>query len=82
MDIAEKVNKAIDASEAATKAADSPTSLRAVSALINEYFFPGGGIWKPMNIKAPTREQAEEVHKAKREPVTPDGKVDETNKNQ
>ena len=70
MDIPEKVNKIIDSSEAQNKAADSPTSLKAVSSLINEYFFPGGGIWKPMSIKAPSREQAEEIHKAKREPIT------------
>jgi hypothetical protein len=49
-----------------------------VSVLINEYFFPGGGIWKPMTVRAPNREQAEEIHKAKREPLTPaePGKVE------
>jgi hypothetical protein len=81
VDIPEKLNKAIDGSEAANKAADSPTTLRAVSTLINEYFFPGGGIWKPMTIKAPSREQAEEIYKAKREPVTPEEKVEAQTEN-
>jgi hypothetical protein len=80
LDIPEKQNKALTGAEANNKAADSPTTLRAVSALINEYFFPGGGIWKPMSIKAPNREQAEEIYKAKREPVTPEGKVEEEEK--
>ena len=81
MDIPGKLNKAIDGSDAQNKAADSPTSLRAVSVLINEYFFPGGGIWKPMAIKAPSREQAEEIYKAKREPVTPEEKVEAEKEN-
>jgi hypothetical protein len=70
LDIPEKLNKAMDGSDAVNKGADSPTSLKAVSSLINEYFFPGGGIWQPMAIKAPSREQAEEIYKAKREPIT------------
>lgn len=60
----------IDNSAVENKEADSPTTLRAVSVLISEYFFPGGGVWKPMTIKAPSREQAEETYKAKREPIT------------
>jgi hypothetical protein len=71
MDIENKTNKAMSADDASNKAADSPTSLKAVSTLINEYFFPGGGVWKPMSIQAPNREQAEEIYKVKREPVTP-----------
>jgi len=55
-----------------------PTSVRAASQLVNEYFFPGGGIYKPMTIKAPTREQAEEIHRDKREPIT---KVEEPETN-
>jgi hypothetical protein len=68
MDINDKVNKAMSADEVQNKS-DLPTSMRAVSQLINEYFFPGGGVWKPMSIKAPSREQAEAIHKDKREPV-------------
>lgn len=75
MEIPEKVNKQIDRSQAVNKA-DLPTSAIAASALINDYFFPGGGIWKPMTIKAPNLEQAQEIHKAKRQPLTPEGKVE------
>lgn len=82
MDIPSAKNKAISASEAENKVADSPTSVRAVSQLVNEYFFPGGGVWKPMNIKAPNREQAEEIHKDTREPVTADEKVAEPTNNE
>jgi hypothetical protein len=69
LDIENKQNKMMTADEVKNKA-DTPTSVRAASQLINEYFFPGGGLWKPMTIKAPNREQAEEIHRAKREPVT------------
>jgi hypothetical protein len=73
----------IDSSEAQNKVADTPTSVRAVSQLINEYFFPGGGVWKPMTIKAPNREQAEEIHKDTREPLIPaEEKVGESTNNE
>ena len=70
MDIPEKVNKAMTGEATVNKAEDTPTTLRAVSAMFNEYFFPGGGKWKPMSINATTREEAEALHKAKREPVS------------
>jgi hypothetical protein len=76
----ESQNKMMDSS--ANKAADSPTSVRAVSQLVNEYFFPGGGVWKPMSIKAPNREQAEEIHKDTREPITAEEKVAEPTNNE
>jgi hypothetical protein len=79
VDIPEKLNKAMDGSEALNKAADAPTNVVAVSQLMNEYFFPGGGVWKPMTVKAPNREQAEEIHRAKREPIEPEKVAEETN---
>ncbi len=48
---------------------DQPTSIRAVSVIKNEYHFPGGGVWRPMNIVASTREEAEKIYLDKREPV-------------
>ena len=69
----------MDGSEALNKAADAPTNVVAVSQLMNEYFFPGGGVWKPMTVKAPNREQAEEIHRAKREPIEPEKVAEETN---
>ena len=50
---------------------DSPTTVKAVSPMFNEYFFPGGGKWKPMSVKALTLEEATDIHKQKREPVSP-----------
>ena len=63
----ESQNKMMDG--AMNKSADTPTSVKAISPMFNEYFFPGGGRWKPMTVKTLTREEAEEEHRAKREPV-------------
>lgn len=71
MDIPETKNKAMDGSASVNKSADSATSIKAVSGLMNDYFFPGGGIWKPMTVRASTREEAEQTHKQRREPVSP-----------
>jgi len=71
VDIENKKNKVMDGSTSVNKAADSPTTIKAVSQLINEYFFPGDGVWKSMTVEAPNIEQAEEIYKAMREPVNP-----------
>lgn len=68
MDIPKAKNKMIDSAE---NKADQPTTIRAVSPTVNEYFFPGGGVWQPMSVRAATREDAEAVYKEKREPVQP-----------
>jgi len=78
MDIPGAENKAISASDVQNKA-DTPTTQKAVSQLMWEYFFPGGGVWKPMTIKAPNREQAEEIHRGTRVPV--EAKAEETKTN-
>jgi hypothetical protein len=75
VDIPNVSNKIIDGSESVNKA-DMPTTIKAVSQLINEYFFPGGGVWKPMSVKAPNREQAEEIHRNTRVPIASEA-VDE-----
>lgn len=76
----ESQNKMVD--EAQNKA-DVPTSVKAVSPMFNDYFFPGGGVWKPMTVKALTREEAEAIHRQKREPINPaePEKVGEQNEN-
>ena len=71
MDIPEKQNKAMDGSSSVNKSADNPTSVQAVSVLVNDYFFPGGGVWKPMTVRAATLYDATAIHKEKREPVKP-----------
>lgn len=75
MDIDNKVNKMVDGSASVNKA-DSPTTVKAVSPMFNEYFFPGGGVWKPMSVKALTIEDAQETYRQKREPVSPAEKVE------
>jgi hypothetical protein len=63
MDIENKTNKAMSAEDAKNKSADTPTTAIAANKLENDYFFPGGGVWKPMTVRAPSREQAEEIHR-------------------
>jgi hypothetical protein len=69
-------NKMMDGGASSNKA-DEPTTIRAVSVQKNEYFFPGGGIWKPMTVIATTLGQAEAIYKEKRQPVSPEEKVEE-----
>jgi len=65
---------------ASVNKADQATTQNPISQLMWEYFFPGGGVWKPMTVKAPNREQAEELHRATRVPV--EAKADETTNNE
>ena len=43
-----------------------PTTVAAVSPIENDYFFPGGGMWKPLTIRAATLQDAEMYHKMRR----------------
>jgi hypothetical protein len=81
VDIPSNKNKMIESSASENKAADSPTTVKAVSFLMNEYFFPGGGLYKPMSIKAATREQAEAAYREKRESITTEEKVEKKEPN-
>jgi len=63
VDIDNKVNKMMEPGDSVNKAVDPDIVLQ-------EYFFPGGGIWKPMTVRAATREEAEEIHRKKREAAT------------
>ena len=67
MDIPEVKNKMIG--DAENKAVNPPTTIKPVSPKMNEYFFPGGGRWKPMSVMAVDLTEAEELHRVKREPV-------------
>jgi hypothetical protein len=71
VDIPEKVNKAMDGDTSINKTADTPTRVTAASRLTQDYFFPGGGVWKPMTVRASDRQEAEEIHRRKREPASP-----------
>jgi hypothetical protein len=80
VDIPEAKNKAMDGTTSTNKAND-PTLAMAASILETEYFFPGGGVWKPMTIRAATRQDAEAIHREKREPANtePEKVGEETN---
>ena len=56
-----------------------PDTVRAVSAIKNEYHFPGGGIYFPTSVEAESAEVALELWKKKRKSVKPqEEKVEET----
>jgi hypothetical protein len=79
--IDEAQNKMMDGSSSKNKSADMPTTILAVSVVESDYFFPGGGVWKPMTARAATIQDAEELHRVKREPVTAEPKVEESETN-
>ncbi len=68
MEIPNQKNKMVEVSE---NKADAATTIKAVSVLTNEYFFPGGGKWKPMSVVAASLSEAESIHKERREPLNP-----------
>ena len=70
MDIPEVKNKILN-SEASVNKADAATRVTAATRLTQDYFFPGGGKWKPMTIRAADLQEAEEIHRRKRDPVSP-----------
>jgi len=77
MDIPGAKNKMIDAAE--NKSAEL-ADIKASPPTLNEYFFPGSGRWKPMTVQARTKEEADETHRSKREPVSTEGEKAEEQK--
>jgi hypothetical protein len=53
------------------ESADAPTTVTAVSRMLNSYHFAGSGIYKPLSIIADSIADATEVWKLKRELVEP-----------
>lgn len=77
MDIPEKINKAIDASQIENKTVQ-PTTVRAASVLENEYFYPEANGYKAIVIRAATKPDADAKYLAIRKPVNPElTKVDD-----
>lgn len=68
-------NKMLDSSEAKNKDAANVT-IKAVSASLNEYHFPGIPDFLPMSVRATTIEEATEIWKARRQPVTAEPKAE------
>lgn len=77
MDIPNKTNKQIDGSETANKDVQ-PSYSRAASVLENDYFYPEANGYQAITIRAATREDAHAIYLAKRKPVNPEEKVDES----
>ena len=77
MDIPDKINKAIDATQTENKAVQ-PTTVRAASALENEYFYPEANGYRAIVIRAATKYDADAKYLATRKPVNPEStKVDD-----
>jgi hypothetical protein len=72
-------NKMIDSSDATNKEIANVT-IKAVSASMNEYHFPGAPDFLPINIRSTTIEEATEIWKIRRQPVKPEAKAVEPRK--
>jgi hypothetical protein len=79
VDIPDTQNKMIDASAVENKEVQ-PTTVIAASVLENEYFYPEANGYKAITVRAATREDAQAIYLAKRQPV--EENVDETNSNE
>jgi hypothetical protein len=47
-------------------------TFKAASGVTYDFFFPGSGKWKPMSVRAQTREEAQQYWEANRKPVNPE----------
>jgi hypothetical protein len=53
-------------------------TFKAASGVLYDFFFPGGGKWKPKTVRAQTREEAQQYWEAHREPVAEEPKAEQT----
>lgn len=58
-----------------------PTNVIAASVLENDYFYPEANGYKAVTVRAATREDAQAIYLAKRQPVTPEERSDESETN-
>lgn len=75
MDIESK-NKMVDSS--ANKEVQ-PTSIKAVSVLENEYFYPQSNGYQAISVRAATKQDADAIYFVRRKPVNPEKVASETN---
>ena len=47
-------------------------TFKAASGVTYDFFFPGSGKWKPMSVRAQTREEAQQYWEENRKPVNPE----------
>jgi hypothetical protein len=77
VDIQNKNNKMVSGADVENKDVQ-PTTVKAASQLENDYFFPEANGYQAITIRAATREDAHAIYLAKRKPVSPEEKVDES----
>lgn len=68
-------NKAMDSSVVENKQVQ-PTTVKAVSFLENEYFYPESNGWQSMSVRAATLQDADNIYRERRKPVKPEIKVE------
>ena len=52
-------------------------TFKAASGVTYDFFFPGSGKWIPMNVRAETREEAQQYWEANRVLVNPEEKAED-----
>jgi hypothetical protein len=74
VDIPEKTNKMMGMGSDVVegKQIPQPTSLKAVSVILNEYFYPEANGYKAISVTAANRAEAEAIYLDKRVPVEPE----------
>ena len=58
--------------------AEDDVTFKAASGVTYDFFFPGSGKWKPVTVRAESREVAQQLWEANREPVNPEPVADVT----
>jgi hypothetical protein len=70
-------NKMMDAAEP-----KDGVTFKAASGVMYDFFFPGGGKWKPVTVRAESREVAQKLWEEKREAITEEKAEQAKNDNQ
>jgi hypothetical protein len=78
VEILNKQNKSMSAEDTENKGV-LPTTVIAASVIENEYFYPEANGYQAISVRAATLQDAEQIYLAKRKPVSPAEKVEETN---
>jgi hypothetical protein len=73
----ESQNKMIDAADP-----KDAVTFKAASGVMYDFFFPGSGKWKPVTVRAESREVAQQLWEKNRELVNPEEKSEEKTNNE
>lgn len=69
--LSESENKMMDAAEP-----KDGVTFKASSGVMYDFFFPGGGKWKPVTVRAESREVAQKLWEEKREAIAEEKPVE------